>query len=167
MDNISQTVDLDGKQVTFTWINLENAEDLQNYSPLTQAYAICYNNDREALILDQKGNGSWTLPGGTVEPGEMTVETLQREVMEEADITITDIELLGVQEVKSDKPIHYETRYIAKIKDLLPQTMDPAKGRIHERKFVPVSQINDYLKWGITGQAIFTKAESLIQSKLD
>lgn len=162
MNNVSQTFNFDGKEGTFTWIDLDNANDLQKYSPLTQAYAICYNDQGEALVLDQKGDGAWTLPGGTVEPGETTVETLQREVMEEADITITDIKLLGVQEVISDKPMHYQTRYIAKIKELLPQTIDPAKGRIHERKFVPISQINEYLKWGLTGQAIFAKAEAFV-----
>ena len=164
--NISQTFNFDGKVVTFTWIDLKNEGDLKKYSPLTQAYAICYNDNGEALILDQKGNGTWTLPGGTVESGEAPVETLKREVMEEADITITDIKLLGVQKVKSDKPTHYETRYVAKIKELLPQTIDPAKGRVHERKFVPVSQINDHLKWGQTGQAIFDKAKLVILSKV-
>lgn len=162
MKRVSQTFNFDGKEVTFTWIDLDNEGDLQKYSPLTQAYAICYNDAGEVLILDQKEDGTWTLPGGTVEPGENTVQTLTREVMEEADITITDINLLGIQEVKSDKPTHYQTRYVAKIKELFPQTIDPAKGRIHERKFVPASQINDYLKWGETGQAIFDKAQSVI-----
>lgn len=163
MNNISQTFVIDGKEVTFTWIDLANPEDLTKYSPITQAYAVCYNHKGEALILDQKGDKSWTLPGGTVEPGETTIQTLEREVMEEADIAITNIKLLGVQEVKSARPLQYQCRYLVKIKDLLPQTIDPAKGRIHERKFIPASQINAYLKWGRTGQTIFDKAEELIK----
>lgn len=164
--NVTQTFNFDGKEVTFTWIPLESEDELSNYVPLTQAYAICYNSDGEALILDQKGDGTWTLPGGTVELGETTVQTLEREVMEEADIRITDVKLLGVQEVTSEKTTNYQTRYVAKIKELLPQTIDPAKGRIHERKFVQITQVNDYLKWGKTGQAIFDKANTVVTANL-
>ncbi len=47
---------------------------------------------------------------------------------------------------------------MAEVDQVLPQTADPDKGRIHERKFVPHSQINQFVKWGNTGEAMFADA---------
>ncbi len=156
---ISQTFLINKQETTLTWIPLADESELNNFSPLTQAYGICYNDDHEAVILDQKGRGTWTLPGGTIESGESPAETLIREVMEEADISIDNICLLGVQKVEVvGKPVHYQTRYVAHIREVLPQTIDPALNRIHVRKFVPIEKMNEYLQWGRTGEAIVKKA---------
>ncbi len=150
--------------VTLTWIKLDNESDLNNYSPITQAYGILFNAKGEILILDQTGDGKWTLPGGTVEEGENPVQTLKREIKEEADAVVKNIKLLGVQKVEDpqnknpEHRLHYQARFIAKISKLLTRTIDPAKGRIHQRKFVSPKKINNFIKWGNTGKAIFTDA---------
>jgi len=134
-----------------TWIRV---------APTTQAYCICFNERDEILILDQKGDHTWTLPGGAVEKGETLEQTLIREVMEEADVTIRNIQLLGVQRVDDPEKrgTHFQARYIAKVDKIFPQTVDLALGRIHERKWVPSSEVTKYIKWGDTGDAIFADA---------
>ncbi len=160
----SQIIDWLGKKITLTWIKLDRDSDLNKFKPITQAYGVCFNDEGEILILDQKGDEEWTLPGGTVEPGETPKETLTREVMEEADVTLTDILVLGVQRVDDPSNTgpkgksHYQARFVARIDQILPQTVDPAEGRVHQRKFVPNTQINQYIKWGSTGKAIFADA---------
>lgn len=55
--------------------------------------------DEKARILLQKRThpkGKWGLPGGLMELGESTVETAKREVFEETNLTVDDLELMGV-----------------------------------------------------------------------
>lgn len=114
--------------------------------------------------MDQTGDETWTLPGGTVEEGENLVQTLRREVKEEADVVVKNIKLLGIQKVEDPQnknpghKLHYQARFTATISELLSQTPDPAKGRIHHRKFVSPKEISNYIKWGNTGKAIFADA---------
>lgn len=168
-----QTIDWAGRKVTLTWIRLEKDSDLAQFQPVTQAYGICFNDKREILILDQKGNGEWTLPGGTVEDGETPVQTLIREVMEEADVTLKNISTLGVQRVDDPQnsgpkgKLHYQARFVARVDQILSQTVDPAKGRVHERKFVSISDANKFIHWGNTGKTIFSDAASIYSLALD
>lgn len=161
----SQTIDWSGREVTLTWIKLNDDSDLVKFQPITQAYGICFNDKKEILILDQKGDSKWTLPGGTLEVGETPIQTLIREVMEEADITLKNISLLGVQRVEDPQnldpkeKLHFQVRFIAKVDQIQFQTIDPAKDRIHVRRFVPISAINNCIHWGSTGEALFRDAE--------
>lgn len=41
-----------------------------------------------AVLLGQNQSGAWELPGGRMEPGESTRQTLVREVLEEAGIRV-------------------------------------------------------------------------------
>ncbi len=150
----SKTIDWHGRNITMTWINT---------SPVTQAYCICFNDQREILILDQKGDSTWTLPGGSVEVGETLEQTLVREVSEEADISIKNIFLLGLQKVNDPEKrgTYFQARYIAQVDKIFPQTIDPALNRINERKWVPSSEVTRYIKWGKTGEAIFADAIKL------
>ncbi len=162
--HITQIIDWKGRKVTLTWIRLANDSDLEQYAPITQCYGICFNQQGEILILDQQGNGTWTLPGGTVEAGETPWQTLEREVMEEAHVTLKDVAVLGVQHVEDPGneggkgKDHYQARFVANIDQMLPQTEDPAAGRIHERRFVPGTEVTRYIQWGNTGEAIFADA---------
>lgn len=158
MDYPTQTINWKGTKFAFTWIKREDDFDLSSLSPITQAYGVCITNDGMAVILDQKGDGTWTLPGGTVETGEKPVETLIREVMEEADIELDTVVLVGSQKVESEGKTYFQTRFVARVTKILPQTTDPAMGRIHERKLVPVTDITSYVKWGNTGDAMFADA---------
>lgn len=52
---------------------------------------ICTRENGDVLLLKrmhQPRKGSWTLPGGFVEPGESGIESLEREVQEETGLTI-------------------------------------------------------------------------------
>lgn len=147
-----------GRKISMAWINLV---------PTTQAYCICFNDKDEVLILNQKGDDTWTLPGGTVEEGETLEQALIREVNEEADITLKNIMFLGVQKVDDPgkRGTYFQARYIAQVDNILSQTVDPALGKINERKWVPNSEITNYIKWGKTGEAIFSDAIKLNNSK--
>ena len=59
--------------------------------------AIILNNERQ-LLMQQRTypRGKWGLPGGLMELGESTEETVRREVMEETGLTLGSLKLFGV-----------------------------------------------------------------------
>jgi len=158
MKTVEQTVFLDGKNVTFIWMN---GEKLENYSPIRQCYGIIINEKSEILIGRGKGSSHWTIPGGTPEEGETYLEALKRELIEEVDVEVIEAKVLGVQkafEVGRESDAIYQARYIVTKFNLLPQTPDTDGGSQWERKFVPSEEITNYVKWGETGKAMFENA---------
>ena len=63
----------------------------------TQVSGYIFNDKNQLLIV--KNGKTWTIPGGHPEEGESQLETLNRELMEEACVTLKDINYLGAVEV--------------------------------------------------------------------
>ena len=147
MANITQKVILNGKEVLFEWLP-GGRELVGQFSPITQAYGLCVNESKEVAIVSDDEGKTWTLPGGSIEPGETIWQTLEREVAEEADIEISGIKFLGLQKVTNESRIYYQARFFCRVKRVLPQTIDPSKGKVLMRKFVPIATLNQVLKWG-------------------
>lgn len=153
---IKQIVKSDRKAYEIIW---HDSTDFSRISPITQVYGVCFTKDRKICIVENP-RGHWTLPGGTPEKGESFKQTLKREVDEEADIKITNIELLGYQKVNNKKIGRnvYQLRYSAIISKIKKQTIDPATKRIGERAFIKPEDFLKYVKWGNTGEAMLKKA---------
>jgi 8-oxo-dGTP diphosphatase len=49
----------------------------------------------KAWVLLQHGDGTWDIPGGTIEPGEAYMQTLEREMREEAGAEVLSFHLIG------------------------------------------------------------------------
>ncbi len=140
-----------------TWIPCTE-EELVNYQPVTQAYGIVFENQGQLLIINENEEWGWKPAGGTPEGDETLVEALIRELREEADVRVKDIRLLGVQKVEQEGKVFYQARFTCRVDELLPQTIDPAKGVVLPRKLVPAEEINEWVKWGATGRAMFESA---------
>jgi nucleoside triphosphatase len=60
---------------------------------------MVYNDKGEIFLAKcKKWDDKWVVPGGHVEWGETLVECARREVKEETNLEVTDIELFNVQE---------------------------------------------------------------------
>ncbi len=59
---------------------------------------------RILFIKQQRGPfaGAWLCPGGGIEPGESTVDTVAREVREEAGVAIANPHFIGVYEMRGN-----------------------------------------------------------------
>lgn len=159
MDYPTNIYFFNGTQVKNTWIK---TYEVEKYSPIRQVYGVVFNDKNEILICRSSKEKDWQIPGGSPEKGETIEETLKRELLEEVDIEVSNIKPIGVQEATlpdspNKKPI-YQVRCIAKLTKLLPQTSDPDSGNTWERKFVPANEITKYVKWGVTGEAMFKDA---------
>lgn len=53
-------------------------------------------NEREEILLQQRHNGNWGLPGGLMDMGESFEEVASREVFEETGLTVKSLCLLNV-----------------------------------------------------------------------
>jgi 8-oxo-dGTP pyrophosphatase MutT (NUDIX family) len=59
------------------------------------ALALIFD-DRRRLLLQQRPNGRWCLPGGEIDPGESPADALVREVWEEMGVTVEPVRVAGV-----------------------------------------------------------------------
>lgn len=143
---------------TFTWRPDLDVDDVEL---VTQAYGVCLAGPLVCLIkapdIDRPH-----LPGGTVEEGETLKETLRREVWEEANLRISDLSLLGLQEVHHEEEAHerfgrrryHQSRFVCRVERAEPVTVDPDKDYAFDRFFVPLGEMNDYLEWGDVGDEL-------------
>lgn len=80
--------------------NFDPNHILQKNYFLVGQKCIVFNTEGKILLLKRSnkagGSGEWSLPGGGLEKGEDTVESIKREVDEETQIEIYDIKLVNV-----------------------------------------------------------------------
>lgn len=171
MKHSTQIIDAGGKRYFLTWTA---DSDVTKYTPITHVHGIIFNDAGEILIGRPKPTGSWTILGGKVEAGETIEQTLRRELMEEVNITVDKIYILGVQKVevpndpRDEKNPYFQVRCVALLNELLPQTPDPGapQATIWERVFVPNKNIEQYILWGENGHAMFEEAINLYTTEL-
>ena len=160
----TQTIEWRGNKMVVEWIK---SNSLKKFFPITQVYGVCFNNEDEILIIRKIGDENWIIPGGHPENNESSEETLKREMIEEADVKVKNIKLVGAQKVYPEnepKEFYYQVRCVCEVDELLPQTPDPDDGKRWKRKFVPASEITNYVKWGVAGDAMFKDAIELWKS---
>ncbi|MGE7717905.1 NUDIX domain-containing protein [Priestia megaterium] len=58
--------------------------------------AVIFHDEKEILLQERLDNGKWSLPGGTMEPGETVEIAIKREVREETGFDMEVKQLLGV-----------------------------------------------------------------------
>lgn len=152
---IRDIVDIDGYEVTFTWID---SKEFQHYRPITQIWGFCFTDKGELLIGREDKDSGWRLPGGSLEAGESISQALARETSEELDAEIHEIQPFGLQEIrfpgnpdKKQGELFYQARSIAKVKALNPQTPDPCCGKVWERKLIDPKDLLEYFRWRNVG----------------
>jgi len=105
------------------------------------------------------------VPGGSPENNETPIETLVRELDEEVNITVKDINYLGVQKVEGDNKIRYQLRFACRIDKLNSRKTDPCDGIIHRRYFVDPLKYGELSLWGEIGDAITQSAMEKLKIK--
>lgn len=147
-----------GQTVTIVW---HEANSFEGLSPVTQVYGLCFNSKGKILIIK---DGNWLIPGGKPEEGESLIETLKRELWEEARVFIKNPKPIGYNEVhfpnnpnKREGELFYQVRFVCLVDKVAEMGKDPATGKIYQRKFVEPEKFTDFVKWGNTGEAMVSR----------
>lgn len=122
----------------------------------TQVYCYVFNEDNKLLIVKNEDNNNWTIPGGHPEVGESKEETLKREVLEEACVTVKDIHYLGAVEVVENDEVYYQLRYTARLDEELPFKQE---WEVSERLFINLEDLAKYITWA-NGRTFKAQIES-------
>ncbi len=65
-------------------------------SVVPAASAVVTDEDGRLLLAKRTDNDLWTIPGGTMKPGETITETAVREVKEETGVDVEVVSLVGI-----------------------------------------------------------------------
>jgi ADP-ribose pyrophosphatase YjhB (NUDIX family) len=138
-----ETVVADGARYRVSWFDPPFRPPPAN---TTQALGLCFTHDAQ-IVLVTWNDVDWTLPGGTIEPGETLEQTLAREVWEEACARVRACAYIGCQRVEhldDDRPTYYQTRFWARVE------LEPfvAAHEMTARRLVTPGEFRDTLFWG-------------------
>ena len=133
--------------------------------PVKQVYGII--SDRVGRILLLQDGSRFNLPGGKPARGETFCQTLQRECMEEAQVTLSRITYLGFVRVSEHHhgrsvPEYAQVRMVALLDRILNHATDPATGRTYARLMMVPRKAASALNWGSHGFAQIQAATDVL-----
>lgn len=72
-----------------------------NRTAVIRTAGLAYVKDRRMIQARSVGKSAFYMAGGKIDPGETPVEALHREIREELDAEVVDVEFLGVFECEA------------------------------------------------------------------
>ncbi len=91
------------------------------------AFAFAFTGDR--MLMTRLVTRGWDIPGGHIEPGESPEQAVIRETVEESQVVVEPLELVGVQELEVfghlprdgwTRPVSAQLFYLCRIVEVLP-----------------------------------------------
>lgn len=92
--------------------SLENNYMPNEYAVPAVGALILNDQDEVFLMKSPKWNGQWLVPGGKIEKGDSMEQTVRKEVREETNLEVGDIELLEVKDGGNPEDFERDTHFI-------------------------------------------------------
>jgi phosphoglycolate phosphatase len=85
----------------------------ESHPPIVTVGGLIYDDARRVLMVrTHKWSNLWGIPGGKIKWGEASVEALRREIKEETDLAVTDIEFVLVQDCIHSKEFYRDAHFV-------------------------------------------------------
>ena len=85
----------------------------ETHPPISTVGALIFNATGQVLMVrTHKWSNLWGIPGGKIKWGESSEDALRREINEETDLDITDIEFVLVQDCIHSKEFYRDAHFI-------------------------------------------------------
>lgn len=92
---------------------LRPAADEERHPPIPTVGALIFNGGGEVLMIrTHKWSDLWGIPGGKIKWGETSEDALRREISEETNLEIEDIEFVLVQDCIRSKEFYRDAHFI-------------------------------------------------------
>jgi 8-oxo-dGTP pyrophosphatase MutT (NUDIX family) len=135
---------------------------------IKQVYGIVFTKDGRILLRIE--NGEYQLTGGKPEAFDKDMdETLKRELMEEINVSISEVYMVGYQLVDEEdgtKP-YAQVRMAALIDSIGKQQPDPDNGLIYGRYLTTPSKASQLLNWGQVGEKQIFEALEIAKKRFN
>lgn len=148
--------------ISYKWCKGMVPKDIE----IKQVYGIVFNEDGNIFL--RIDDGLYKLTGGKPELEDKSIEdTLKREFIEEANITLKNIHLLGYQLVEEDNGVksYAQVRMIAQIDKIFENRADLDNGKLYERVFKTPKETINLLNWGDVGKEQIEDAVKLAKKE--
>ena len=84
-----------------------------NPPPLATVGGLIFNSKGEALMIrTHKWSNKWGIPGGKIKWGETSEAALRREIKEETNLKVTDVEFVLVQDCIHSKEFYRDAHFV-------------------------------------------------------
>ena len=81
--------------------------------PLATVGALIFNSKQEVLMIrTHKWSNKWGIPGGKIKWGESSEAALRREIKEETNLKVTDIQSVLAQDCIHSKEFYYDAHFV-------------------------------------------------------
>lgn len=70
--------------------------DVGYTTPKVDVRGAVFDADERILLMRERSDGLWSLPGGWADPGDAPAEAVKREVLEETGVPVDVVKLIGV-----------------------------------------------------------------------
>lgn len=148
--------------VEYKWFKENVPKNLE----VKQVYGIVF--DDYGRIFLRIEDGIYKLTGGKPKDiHESFQDTLKREFLEEVNITLKDVYMLGYQYVDEKNGIlpYAQVRMIARIDKIFERRPDTCNGKLYKRFFTNKESAKKYLNYGSVGEEMIEDAISLANKK--
>lgn len=156
-----------GETAIFEYYESDTAEHLPEGS-MSQVQITAFHGDKLLIVNNANKYDTYSLVGGTIEPGETPEECLPRELQEESNMRVITSKMIGYQKAinltNPDTPIEYQLRYFAQVEPIGEFTPDcDPDGDVTELLEINPKDYKQYFDWGITSDEIMARAEKFLK----